>query len=135
MFVEPESAAKQQKAEAQQHWFHYCPKVRRQEREAAAKQRKRLWMANIYRWLRLAVSAFVVIGPAFANLKYAVHHHQAVVPALADCALPSNLLAEIAYGKAEGQLLGWLQLSTCLDHRSLMLSSSNKCGLQGRISM
>ena len=50
IFVEPELAAKQQKAEAQQHWFHYCPKVRRQEREAAAKQRKRLWMANIYRW-------------------------------------------------------------------------------------
>ncbi|KAL0051086.1 hypothetical protein WJX82_001599 [Trebouxia sp. C0006] len=48
-FVDPEATARQQKAEAQQQWFHYCPKVRRQEREAASKQRKRLWMSKIYR--------------------------------------------------------------------------------------
>ncbi|KAA6430078.1 MAG: hypothetical protein FRX49_00509, partial [Trebouxia sp. A1-2] len=48
LFVDPESTARQQKAEAQQQWFHYCPKVRRQAREAAAKQRKRLWMSQIY---------------------------------------------------------------------------------------
>ncbi|KAL3142856.1 hypothetical protein ABBQ38_003149 [Trebouxia sp. C0009 RCD-2024] len=49
LFVDPEAAVKQEKADACQYWFHFCPKVRRQQRQAAAKQRKRLWMSKVYR--------------------------------------------------------------------------------------
>lgn len=49
MFIDPEAAVKQEKADVYRHWFHFCPKVRRQQRQAAAKQRKRVWMSKVYR--------------------------------------------------------------------------------------
>ena len=49
LFIDPEAAVKQEKADAYRHWFHFCPKVRRQQRQAAVKQRKRLWMSKVYR--------------------------------------------------------------------------------------
>lgn len=45
LFVDPDSAASDQRL----HWAHFCPKIRRQQKEIAAKQRKRMWMAEVYR--------------------------------------------------------------------------------------
>ena len=48
LFVDPESAAINA-AGQHQHWAHFSPTIRRQQKELAAKQRKRAWMAEIYR--------------------------------------------------------------------------------------